>query len=133
MTSYSDSITAAVRDGEDLVGWAEPNVAVLADERTEAALLAALSGPVADELAMGVPLLRFGIEQGVEAVPLIYGMVSNFAGTHRSLKCDRCRGNGVVLRPQLVVPMGGSAVVLSVCAGCRHHLDASFPGLIWNA
>ena len=132
MTSYSDSITTAIRDGEDLVGWAEPNTAVFNDERTETALLDALSAPVPPELAMSIPLLRFA-NRDIEAVPLMHGVFTNFAEAHRSQVCDRCQCNGVFNMPQLLVPMGASAVVLNVCAYCRHTLDARYPGLVWNA
>ena len=131
MTSYSDSITTAIRDGEDLVGWAEPNTAVFNDERTETALLDALSGPVDPKMAVGVPLLRFA-NQDIEAIPLVVGIMTNFAGTNRSSHCDRCKSNGVVNLAQLLVPMGAPAVVLNVCAYCRRILDGQFSGLIWN-
>jgi hypothetical protein len=132
MTSYADTILSAVQDGHDLVAWAEPNTAVVADERTEAVLLTALGQPVAAEIAMGVPLLLFA-NTDIEAVPLVYGLVSNFAGSRRQQCCDRCRGRQNLDMPQLLVPMEGSAVVLNLCVHCRHTLDSSFPGLVWNA
>ena len=132
MTSYADTILAAVQDGHDLVQWAEPNTAVFADERTETVCLAALGQPVPAEIAMGVPLLLFA-NTDIEPVPLVYGLVSNFAGTRRQRSCDRCHGRQNLDIPQLLVPMQGSAVVLNVCVHCRHVLDRDFPGLVWNA
>ncbi|NPC97890.1 hypothetical protein [Nocardioides sp. zg-DK7169] len=131
-TNPTDIIENAIRDGAELVEWAEPNTAALADDDTEYAALAALGGPLAPELAFGVPLLRFA-NLDLPAVPLIQAVMS--PPKHRATDCDRCRnpiGRGM-RSYDLWVPMGASVVAVTTCGYCHDVLnDVTACDLVWR-
>lgn len=131
--NLSDVIESAIRDGSELVPWTEPNANVLAaDDRMSDAALAALGGPLAPELAFGVPLLRFANTE-LPALPLIQAVMN--PPKHRATSCDRCEktipaGTKVY---SLWVPMGASVVAFSTCGLCHDVLnDVTACDLAWS-
>lgn len=123
---------ASASNGDDLVAWAEPNNAALGDECTEAAVLRALGGPVPDDLALGVPLLRFA-DTTVEAIPLIQAVIYNVR--HTPTVCDRCGDTERSILDRLLMPCGASVVALHCCWRCRLTLDMPHRGgstLVWD-
>ncbi|HET7327657.1 MAG TPA: hypothetical protein VFJ14_10295 [Nocardioidaceae bacterium] len=134
-TSPQDFIHTA-SDGDDLVAWAEPNTVVLDDPDCDAAVRRALSGPTPDDLAYGVPLLRFA-DTSVPAIPLVQAVImdARIAPT----ACDRCqvaRPVEVAAYDRLLVPCGASVVALHLCWTCKAHLDFAWSdapsSLVWG-
>ena len=119
-TNLTEACEAAVRDGAELMPWTAPNVAALEDERLEAAVVRALAGPVAPELAFGVPLLRFA-NTGLPAQPLIQAVMNPPRHGHHA--CDRCSDTERSVLDRLWVPAGASVVEVAVCWRCRLNLD----------
>ncbi len=124
------TIESAMRDGTDLVAWAEPNTVALNDERVEAAVLRGLSTPVPPELAMGVPLLLHA-DTAVPPVPLIEAVMDDTR--HAATSCDLC-DNTERSVSRLLVPCGASAVAVHACFVCRATLDRTLSrsSVIWD-
>lgn len=118
--NLTETLGAAIRDGEELVAWAEPNAAALNDERVDAAVLRALGGPVPADLAIGVPLLRYA-NTDLPAVPLIQAVIGDIK--HSTDLCDRCETPRRPVVDFLLVPAGASVVSVSVCRTCRGAFD----------
>lgn len=133
-TDPADYIASA-SNGDDLVAWSEPNTAALADERTEAAVLRALGGPTPEDLAYGVPLLRFA-DHSIPAIPLVQAVIMDVR--HSPTTCDRCDVNERWRTfTRLLVPCGASVVALHICEVCKSHLDQPWVGaapssLVWG-
>jgi hypothetical protein len=133
-TSPQDFIHAA-SDGDDLVAWAEPNLVALNDERCDAAVRRALSGPTPDDLAYGVPLLRFA-DTDVPAIPLVQAVIMD--ARHAPTACDRCQSwNSPTMPPltRLLVPCGASVAALHLCWACKANLDHEWSTgstLVWG-
>jgi hypothetical protein len=120
-TNLAEILVSAVRDGDELVAWAEPNEAALDDPRVEALVLDALGGPVSDDLAIGVPLLRFA-NTDIDARPLVQAVTYGFR--HSTLHCDMCGFSRTKpIQDFLLVPAGASVVSISVCWLCRGTFD----------
>jgi len=117
----------AVRDGHDLVRWAEPNTIALEDEWVEQAVLAALGTPTPAD-SMGVPMLR-PCDPDRSATPLLDVLVDG-RREHRS-HCDRCQSNAKPVH-RLWVPAGASVAELVCCFFCRDVLNDVFSGLVWR-
>jgi hypothetical protein len=117
----------AVRDGHDLVRWAEPNTIVLEHEWAERSVLAAIGGHTPAD-TMGVPLLR-SCDPDREARPLLDVLVDGRREFRKH--CDRCPGT-TPTNHRLWVPAGASVVELVCCNFCRHVLDYEFSGLVWR-
>lgn len=111
---------SAMEDAAAMVPWAEPNEAALADERTSEVVRLALGGPVPDDLAMGVPLLRFATK-GVPAMPLLEALLEDPLPRHGSLSCDRCGNDKRSIPYRLWIPSGASVVVVALCWSCKLH------------
>ena len=132
----ADLIDAALRDGEALVKWAEPNEVAREDESVDELVQAALRGPVPDELRGDgpddplayLPLLRFA-NTARAPLPLLDATVD---APRRSGRCDRCRTCGTKTS-RLVIPAGMSAVAIYACAHCRGVLQDVFAcELVWD-
>jgi hypothetical protein len=117
----------AMRDGGDLVRWAEPNTIALEDEWVEHAVLTALGGPTPPDSA-GVPLLR-SCDPDRTARPLLDVLVDGKREYRKH--CDRCSTNAQP-NHRLWVPSGASAVELVCCNHCRRVLSFEFSGLVWR-
>jgi hypothetical protein len=117
----------AIRDGQDLVRWAEPNTIALEDEWVEYAVLAALGTPTPPD-STGVPMLR-SCDPERTAVPLLDVVVSD-RREYRKF-CDRCPSNGQP-NHRLWIPSGASVAELVCCWHCRRVLDYEFSGLVWR-
>lgn len=129
MTTLADTLDAAIRDGGELVRWAEPNILALEDERVEAAVLRALTGPVPEDYAVGVPLLRFP-DRHVPDVPLVDAIIDDMRQNAHA--CDLCNGQAV-RTARLLVPAGASVVAINCCSHCRGILQDVFAcGLVWG-
>lgn len=129
MTTLADTLEAAIRDGGELVRWAEPNALALEDGRVEALVLQALSGPVPDDYAVGVPLLRFPSD--APDVPLLDAIVDD--KHHDAGTCDRCGARALHQTKRLLVPAGASVVAIHCCVHCRGVLQDVFAcGLVWS-
>jgi len=124
--------------GDDLVRWAEPNNLAMNDPALEAAALGGLHATVPDEYTFGedglnvVPLLYFACDPDWEPIPLVDGVVTDFAAEHRRWACDRCLADPTPPGDQLWMPMGESVVVVHCCPACRASLDADYSGLVWR-
>ena len=132
MATNPQDFIAAASDGDDLVAWAEPNTAALDDEHCDAAVRRALSGPVPDDLAFGVPLLRFA-DTAVPALPLIQAVIMDTR--HTPTVCDRCGNTERSVFDRLLVPCGASVVALHVCWRCQVNLEMPHRGgssLVWD-
>ena len=128
MTTLSDTLLAAVEDASRLAPWAERNAVAREDERVDAAVRRALTGPVPDECAIGVPLLRFA-DTRVPAAPLLDVLVVGAA--RRAVRCDLCDAK-VRSTFRLLVPAGASIVAVHCCFFCRDVLQDVFDcGLEW--
>lgn len=128
-TTQADMLEAAVRDGGELVRWAEANTIALEDERIDALVQRALCSPVPPECAIGVPLLRFA-NRSAPDVPLLDAIVDD--RRHNSPICDRC-GTRVHKTDRLLVPAGASVVAIHCCSLCRGILQDVFScGLVWG-
>lgn len=121
---------AAIEDAERLVPWTEPNAAALVDERLEAAVLRALTGPVPAEL-VGSPLLRFA-NTDLPAVPLLDAVLD--PPKHDHLRCDRCNRTRLSILDRLWVPSGASVVEVAVCWLCHAEFDNTLwsSSLVWS-
>lgn len=129
ITTLADTLEAAIRDGGELMKWAEQNTIALEDDRIEAAVLRALGGPVPDEYAVGVPLLRFP-STDVPDVPLLDAIIND--KRHNCASCDRC-GRRAVRTSRLLIPSGASVVAVHCCPHCRGVLQDVFDcGLVWG-
>lgn len=129
---------SAMEDAEALVPWCAPNEAALADEKTSEAVLRALGGPVPDDCAVGVPLLRFATE-GVPAMPLLEAVLEDPLPRHDSQSCDRCGNDKRSINDRLWIPSGASVVVFALCWSCRvlaYDRPVKRPGvvssLVWS-
>lgn len=109
---------SAMEDATALVPWAEANEAALLDEKVSLAVLRTLSGPVPDDCAVGVPLLRFATE-GVPAMPLLEAMLEEPLPRHDSQSCDRCGNDTRSINDRLWIPSGASVVVVALCWSCK--------------
>jgi hypothetical protein len=118
-----------IEDAQRLFPWAEPNAFAMEDERVEAAVLRALSGPVPPELAFGVPLLRFA---DTDAVPLIQAVINDVR--HAAHTCDLCGNSERSILDRLLVPAGASVVAVHVCWLCKASFDRPFMrgSLVWD-
>lgn len=131
-TNLTDVIEAAIRDGEELVPWAEPNAFAVEDERVAEAVLRALGGPVPPELAIGVPLLRFA-DTDVPALPLIQAVISDVR--HKPTICDLCANTERSIFDRLLVPAGASVVAVHICWRCKLDYDRPLrrmSTLVWD-
>ena len=124
------TLTSAMRDGADLVAWAEPNTVALNDERVEAAVLRGLSTPVPPEFALGVPLLLHA-STDVPPIPLIEAVMEDTR--HDATTCDLCGAEGRS-NSRLLVPSGASAVAVYCCFVCRATLDRTLAraSVVWD-
>jgi hypothetical protein len=129
---------SAMEDAAALVPWAEANEVALLDEKTSMVVLRALGGPVPDDCAVGVPLLRFATE-GVPAMPLLEAMLEDPLPRHDSQSCDRCGNDNRSITDRLWIPAGASVVVVALCWSCKLHAydrPVSRPGvrssLVWS-
>jgi hypothetical protein len=132
-TNLSEVIEAAMRDGEQLVAWAEPNSAACEDPREGQAVLRALGGDVPPELAIGVPLLRFA-DTDVPAVPLVQAVINDTR--HSPTVCDLC-GKTAKQRSildRLLVPAGASVVAVHACWACKATFNCAvrYSSLVWD-
>jgi hypothetical protein len=128
-TPLADLLDAAIRDGGELVRWAEPNTIALEDERIDALVQRALRSSVPPECAVGVPLLRFA-NSAVPDVPLLDAIVDD--RRHNSPVCDRCNTR-VHKTDRLLVPAGASVVAIHCCSLCRGILQDVFACcLVWG-
>lgn len=123
----------AIVDGEDLVAWAEPNTVALSDAKLDAATWTARNKPVPDELAFGVPLLKYA-NADVPTASLVGALVADRRPDTR--RCDRCSAPAQATY-ELWVNCGAQTVVAVCCEGCRAHLDYSYrrdgvPSLVWR-
>lgn len=121
-------IMDAVRDGHDLVRWAEPNTIALNDEGVEGAVLCALSAPSGTGVDMGVPMLR-PCDPDRPAMPLLDAIVGDLH-EFRSC-CDRCKSNARPIH-RLWIPAGASVAELVCCWFCHDVLNDAFSGLVWR-
>lgn len=108
----------AIEDAAALVPWAAANEAALLDEKTSQVVLRALGGPVPDDCAVGVPLLRFATD-GVPAMPLLEAMLEDLLPRHDSRSCDRCGNDTRSINDRLWIPAGASVVVVAFCWSCK--------------
>ncbi|WP_205474448.1 hypothetical protein [Nocardioides sp. SYSU D00038] len=111
---------SAMEDAAALVPWAEGNEIALLDEKTDEAVRRAFGGPVPDDCAVGVPLLRFATE-GVMAMPLLEAMLEDPLPRHDSQSCDRCGTTKRQVTDRLWIPAGASVVVVALCWSCKLH------------
>ena len=125
---------SAMDDAAALVQWAEANEVALLDEKTSMVVLHALGGPVPDDCAVGVPLLRFATED-VPAMPLLEAMLEDPLPRHDSQSCDRCGNSTRSINDRLWIPAGASIVVVALCWSCRACVfeNACEPStLVWS-
>lgn len=129
-STLADRLSAAIRDGGELVKWAAPNEIAVEDERIDALVQQALrGGPVPDDYAIGVPLLCFA-NRDVPDVPLVDAIVDD--KRHNARTCDRCDSHAV-RTARLLVPAGASVVAVHCCSHCRGVLQDVFAcGLLWS-
>ncbi|MCW2738883.1 hypothetical protein [Nocardioides sp.] len=109
---------SAIEDAAALVPWAEANQVAMLDEKTSMVVLHALGGPVPEDCAVGVPLLRFATE-GVPAMPLLDAMLEDPLPRHDSQSCDRCGNDKRSINDRLWIPAGASVVVVALCWSCK--------------
>lgn len=120
---------AAIEDVQRLAPWAQGNRDAIADERVEGAVLRGLGGPVAPDLAVGTPLLRYA-NTDLPALPLIEALIENVRHDHRA--CDRCNTHRLSVLDSLWVLCGASVVEVAVCWHCRIELDPYRNRLVWR-
>jgi hypothetical protein len=107
---------AAMQDAADLLPWIEPNAHALEWEPMDEVVRRALDGPVPDDYAMGVPLLRYA--NGDPARPLLTAMTDPRIprASRRWLSCD-ILGTKMREPRTLWVPCGASVVQVTM----RNH------------
>lgn len=128
--NFTDSVLDADRE---LVPWTAPNADALQDERLEAAVLRGLAGPVPQELAVGVPLLRFA--NGAPAMSLLAAILNPPVprGNGRTRHVCDVFGTPMVEPNTLWVPCGASVVQVTVRNFARGLLDdLTRCGLVWS-
>ena len=130
-TTLTGDIETAIRDGRDLIPWIEQNTVAYEDPGIERAVLNALDGPVAPELASGVPLLRHA-NTDVPAYPLVEAVI--FHTRHSATFCDICGSSRRSLTDRLLVPAGASVVAIHFCWLCKASVDRACAGssLRWD-
>jgi hypothetical protein len=137
---YSDlaaALQAATEDAVALVPWAAPNADALQEEWLEAAVLHAIGGPVPDDFAVGVPLLRFA--NGAPAMPLLDAVLNPPIPRRQGGRSHRCDVFGTTMREPntLWVPCGASVVQVTMRNFARGILEdvtrtaSRLPRLVW--
>ena len=118
-----------VQDGERLVRWIEPNSQAL--PRLESAVLRALSVPVPQDLANGVPLLRYAEGRDLAPVRLVDAVLHPpRPNPFHHFVCDvdlsPAKGSNIIW-----IPCGASVVELQVRGLVRDILMHAAPNLVW--
>lgn len=123
----------AVRDGGQLVRWAEPNTIALNDERVEEAVLRCFSARPVDGDDHGVPMLR-PCDPDRAAVPLL-DAVRDYRPEFRPT-CDRCGSTATQIKNEpdhrLWIPSGATVAELVVCWFCHDVLNDEYADLVWR-